>query len=68
MSILLTAIFIEYILINTVNFAERRYKLKKLQKWAKGEMTMKELLWLKKQPWFQKAFQKVEVESCKKND
>lgn len=68
MPLLLTAVFIELVLVNSIAYAERKYKVNKLQKWAKGEMTMKELLWLKKQPWFQRAFKLVEVEKSKKND
>ena len=47
---------------------ERAYKRKKMMKWLKGEMTMQELLWLKRQPWFQRAFEKVKVEPSKKDD
>jgi hypothetical protein len=47
---------------------ERAYKRKKMIKWLKGEMTMQELLWLKRQPWFQRAFEKVKVEPSKKDD
>jgi hypothetical protein len=68
MEVLLTAFFLETVLLHTVSHLERKRRKHFLTKWAKGEMTMKELLWLKRQPWFQGAFQKVKVESAKKND
>lgn len=64
--VILTLIFIEIVLVNGLSALEKRMRQKALVKWAKGEMTMKELLWLKRQPWFQKAFKKVEVPPEKK--
>ncbi len=56
------------VLSTALNHYERAYKRRKMIKWLKGEMTMQELLWLKRQPWFQRAFQKVKVEPEKKNN
>jgi hypothetical protein len=56
------------VLSTALNHYERAYKRKKIMKWLKGEMTMKELLWLKRQPWFQKAFKKVKVDPEKKDN
>jgi hypothetical protein len=64
--VVVTLIFIEIILATALTSLEKRMRQRVLTKWANGEMTMKELLWLKRQPWFQKAFKKVEVCSEKK--
>ena len=56
------------VLSTALNHYERVYKRRKMLKWARGEMTMEELLWLKRQTWFQRAFQKVKVDPEKKND
>jgi hypothetical protein len=64
--VVVTLIFIEIILATALTSLEKRMRQRVLTKWARGEMTMKELLWLKRQPWFQKAFKKVEVCSEKK--
>jgi hypothetical protein len=56
------------VLSTALNHYERAYKRRKIMKWLKGEMTMKELLWLKRQPWFQKAFRKVKVDPEKKDN
>jgi hypothetical protein len=56
------------VLSTALNHYERAYKRRKIMKWLKGEMTMKELLWLKRQPWFQKAFKKVKVDREKKDN
>ena len=64
--VILTLILVEILLASAVSSLEKRMRLRVLTKWAKGEMTMKELLWLKRQPWFQKAFKKVEVNPEKK--
>ena len=56
------------VLSTALNHYERAYKQRKMMKWLKGEMTMQELLWLKRQPWFQRAFKKVKVEPEKKED
>jgi hypothetical protein len=50
------------------NEFERRRRMKLLDKWAKGELPMEKLLWLKEQYWFRKAFSKVSVEPSKKRD
>lgn len=65
---ILTLIIVENILLLTVNKLQKERRRKFLLKWIKGECTMKELLWLKKQPWFQKAFTKVIVSDEKKNE
>lgn len=68
MEVLITTFFLETILLHSLNNLQRARRRYFLLKWARGEMTMKELLWLKKQLWFQRAFKIVEVESSKKND
>ncbi len=68
MEVLLATIFLETVLLNTASALERSRRRRILTKWAKGEMTMKELLWLKRQRWFERAFQEVKVETTKKND
>ena len=65
---ILTLIIVENILLLTVNKLQKERRRRFLLKWIKGELTMKELLWLKKQPWFQKAFTKVVVSDEKKNE
>jgi hypothetical protein len=56
------------VLSTALNHYERVWKRRKMMKWLKGEMTMEELLWLKRQVWFQRAFKKVKVEPDKKNN
>ena len=68
MEVLLTTFFLETILLHSLSNLQRARRKYFLTKWARGEMTMKELLWLKKQLWFQRAFKKVDVETSKKND
>lgn len=65
---ILTLILIEVMLTTAVTSLEKRMRMRVLTKWAKGEMTMRELLWLKKQPWFQKAFVKKHEVSPEKKD
>ena len=62
-----TLLFIEVILVYTTSAIQKQQRKRILLKWANGTMTMKELLWLKKQTWFQKAFHKVQVSEEKKN-
>lgn len=61
-------ILINVVLQTTTSYIEQQRRRYFLVKWAKGELTMKELLWLKRQIWFQKAFQKVTVEPEKKTN
>lgn len=68
MEVILTTFFLETILLHSLNNLQRARRKYFLMKWAKGEMTMKELLWLKRQAWFQRGFKRVEVETSKKND
>jgi hypothetical protein len=68
MEVFVTINIINLVLSTALNHYERAYKRRKMMKWLKGEMTMKELLWLKRQPWFQRAFKKVQVEPAKKDD
>jgi len=65
---ILTLILIEVMLTTAVSSLEKRMRMRVLTKWAKGEMTMRELLWLKRQPWFQKAFVKKHDVSPEKKD
>ena len=68
MEVVLTTMFLESVLLQAASHYVRRQRKILLMKWARGEMTMKELLWLKRQRWFQRAFQEVKVETTKKND
>jgi hypothetical protein len=68
MEVLITAMFVETILLHAASSFERSRRKRIMMKWARGEMTMKELLWLKRQRWFQRAFHKVKVEPAKKDD
>jgi hypothetical protein len=68
MEVLLTTVLLETVLLHTATALERRRRNNFMIKWAKGEMTMKELLWLKRQPWFQRAFESVDVEPEKKEN
>lgn len=64
--VILSLIFIEIVLVKSLTALEKRMRQRVLTKWARGEMSMKELLWLKRQPWFQKAFKHVDVSTEKK--
>ena len=55
------------LLQTAVNYAERVRRKRVLQKWVKGELSMEQLLWLKKQKWFVAVFQERHVDSLKKN-
>jgi hypothetical protein len=68
MEVLLTTFFLETILLHSLSSFQRARRKYFLLKWAKGEMNMKELLWLKNQVWFQRAFNSVELEPLKKNN
>ena len=46
----------------------RRQRLRLLNKWAAGQMTIVELEELKRKPWFQRAFPRKEVDPEKKNN
>jgi hypothetical protein len=68
MEVLLTTVVLETVLLHAANALERKRRNHFVIKWAKGEMTMKELLWLKRQPWFQQAFETVDIEPGKKEN
>lgn len=68
MEVFLATFFLETILLHSLSSFQRARRKYFLLKWAKGEMTMKELLWLKKQVWFQAAFTRVDQDLLKKND
>ncbi len=68
MEVIFTVNSLNIVLSTALNHYERAYKRKKMMKWLKGEMTMEELLWLKRQIWFQRAFKKVKVEPEKKDN
>ncbi len=68
MEVIITVNILNIVLSTALNHYERAYKRKKMMKWLKGEMTMEELLWLKRQIWFQRAFKKVKVEPEKKDN
>jgi hypothetical protein len=68
MEVLLTTVVLETVLLHAASALERRRRNNFVIKWAKGEMTMKELLWLKRQPWFQRAFESVDIEPAKKEN
>jgi hypothetical protein len=68
MEVFLATVVLETVLLHAATALERRRRNDFVIKWAKGEMTMKELLWLKRQPWFQRVFETVNVEPAKKNN
>lgn len=68
MEVFVAAFFLETILLHSLNNFQRSRRKYFLLKWAQGDMTMKELLWLKNQPWFQAAFTKVYIDTSKKNN
>ncbi len=55
------------LLQTAVNVAEKIRRKRMLRKWVKGELSMDQLLWLKKQKWFVAVFQEKTVDSLKKN-
>lgn len=68
MEVFIATFFLETILLHSLSSFQRARRKYFLMKWAQGKMTMKELLWLKKQPWFQAAFTKVHLDTSKKNN
>lgn len=65
---IIALVLIESFLINTVTEIERSKRRKLLGKWATGNITMEEIRFLKRQPWFQNKFKEVAVPAEKKND
>lgn len=63
---LLALWLLDVMLVSAISAYEKAKRKKIIRKWAKGELTMKELLWLKRQPWFQKAFKPIEIDLAKK--
>ena len=61
-------ILLNVVLQTTASYVEQQRRRNYVLKWAKGELSMKELLWLKRQLWFQKAFHPVSVEKEKKTN
>jgi hypothetical protein len=53
---------------STIEKVEQHRRKRLVRKWYKGQLTLEELQYLKKQFWFRKAFQEVKVDSEKKND
>lgn len=68
MELFLSVFLLDLMLATALGKLERAKRKKILTKWTKGELTMKELLWLKRQPWFRNAFNDVKVDGPKKND
>ncbi len=56
----------EVMLVSALNALERRRRYRILGKWLRGELTMTQLLWLKRQLWFRKAFPERVCESAEK--
>jgi hypothetical protein len=68
MEVLITASLIEIFLTSAISAHQRSVRQRILEKWVRGELKEAELRWLKKQPWFVRAFKEVYVPKEKKND
>lgn len=68
METLIAIALIESFLINAATAIERQRRLNWLKKWVSGNITLEEIMILKKQRWFQKSFKQVTTTSAKKND
>lgn len=68
MEALVAVVLIESFLINTLTVYEKKKRVKLLTKWVTGNITLEEIRFLKRQPWFQKNFKEVTVSTEKKND
>jgi hypothetical protein len=55
------------LLQTAVNLVERERRKRILRKWVKGELSMEQLLWLKKQKWFLAVFKVQNMSPEKKN-
>lgn len=62
-----TLLLLEIFLVSAINSFEKQRRKRILIRWLKGSLSMKELLWLKKQKWFQKGFSPANVSEEKKN-
>jgi hypothetical protein len=65
---LILTIFLTEMMIAGLTALEKAHRMKLVTRWAKGELDMTELLWLKRQPWFKKQFKKVHVPTEKKTN
>jgi hypothetical protein len=65
---LVAILTIEVFLTSAISALERAKRKRILELWISGQLTMTQLLWLKKQPWFARAFKHVTVPQEKKND
>ena len=68
MELFLSIFLLDLMLATALGKLERAKRKKILAKWTRGELTMKELLWLKRQPWFRNAFEVVKVDPAKKDN
>lgn len=68
MEAIVALVLIESFLINTLTEFEKKKRIKLLTKWVTGNITMEEIKFLKRQPWFQKNFKEVTVPGDKKNN
>lgn len=68
MASLLLFLLFNIILQSTIEKVEQQRRKRLVRKWVKGQLTLEELQYLKKQIWFRKAFQEVKVDSEKKEN
>ena len=68
MNPLILILLFNIIMQSTVLKVEQMKRKRLVRKWLKGQLTLEELQYLKKQLWFRKAFQDVKVDSEKKNN
>lgn len=68
MEVIITLTLFETFLIKGLADIERKQRLRILKKWETGSISMEEIQWLKKQPWFQNSFTKVATSFEKKNE
>lgn len=60
--------FLNLMLLQGVTAIERARRQNLIHRWIRGELSMEELLWLKRQVWFRRAFAKVTVDVEKKEN
>ncbi len=64
----MTLMVINTMLQVTTSAVHLHYRKLFLQKWLRGELTMEQLLWMKRQPWYRRAFKQVSTTTEKKNN
>ncbi len=68
MASLLLFLLFNIILQSTIEKVEQNRRKRLVRKWLKGQLTLEELQYLKKQIWFRKAFKEVTVDAEKKEN